>query len=148
MAGGAFIELSGAPEHALRGGTKKASDSKTCLNRLHTHTRSPKRLPHPRSPMPPLSTLTARTTHARPLHPAALASVPYGLVEVILADEKMRECVLKKHVGRTLNSWVARFDDLAERKEYVREMSAKAAACASYGTPVGPLGAEGGSPGD
>ena len=29
-----------------------------------------------------------------------------------------------------------------------REMSAKAAACASYGTPVGPLGAEGGSPGD
>ena len=71
-----------------------------------------------------------------------------GLVEVILADEKMRECVLKKQVGRTLNSWVARFDDLAERKEYVREMSAKAAARASYGTPVGPLGAEGGSPGD
>ena len=31
---------------------------------------------------PSLSTLTARATHARPLHPAALASVPYGLVFV------------------------------------------------------------------
>ena len=59
----------------------------------------------------------------------------------------MRECVLKKQVGMALDSWVARFDDLAERKEYVREVSAKAAARASYRTPVGPLGAEGGSPG-
>ena len=38
---------------------------------------SPKRLAHPRSPMPPLSTLTTRATHALQLHPAALASVPY-----------------------------------------------------------------------
>ena len=51
-------------------------------NRLHTHTHSPRRLSHPRSPMPPLSTLTARATHARPLLPAALASVPYGFVLV------------------------------------------------------------------
>ena len=40
-------------------------------NRLHTHTHPPKRLPHPRSPMPPLSTLAARATRARPLLPAA-----------------------------------------------------------------------------
>lgn len=32
--------------------------------------------------MPPLSTLTARATHARPLLPAALAAVPYGFVFV------------------------------------------------------------------
>ena len=51
-------------------------------NRLHTHTHSPKRLAHPRSPMPSLSALTARATHARPLLPAELASVPYGLVLV------------------------------------------------------------------
>ena len=50
------------------------------LIRLHTHTHSPKHLAHPRSPMPPLSTLTARATHARPLLPAALASVPYEFV--------------------------------------------------------------------
>ena len=36
----------------------------------------------PRSSMPPLSTLTARATHTRPLLSAALASVPYGLVLV------------------------------------------------------------------
>ena len=62
--------------------TKKASDSTTHPDRLHTHTYSPKRLAHPRSPMPPLSTLTACATHALPLHPSALASVPYGIVLV------------------------------------------------------------------
>ena len=68
----------------LRGSTttKRASDSTTRPNRPHIHTHSPKRLAHPRSPMPPLSTLTARATHAHPLLPAALASVPYGLVLV------------------------------------------------------------------
>ena len=40
--------------------------------------------------MPPLSTLTARETHVIPLHPAALASVPYGLVLVrVLQTELM-----------------------------------------------------------
>jgi hypothetical protein len=34
------------------------------------------------SPIPPLSSLTARATLARPLHPAALASVPSGIVLV------------------------------------------------------------------
>jgi len=52
--------------------------------RLHTNTHPPKRLAHPRSPMPPLSSLTTcayhTDTHARPLHPEALASVPYGIV--------------------------------------------------------------------
>ena len=62
--------------------TKKAPDSATRPNRFHTHTHKPKRLAHPRSPMPPLSTLTAQATHARPLPPKALASVPYGLVLV------------------------------------------------------------------
>jgi hypothetical protein len=36
---------------------------------------SAKRLAHPRSPIPPLSTLTARAMHARPLRSAALAFV-------------------------------------------------------------------------
>jgi hypothetical protein len=39
-----------------------ASDSTTRPNRLHTHAHSPKRLAHPRSLIPPLSTLTARAT--------------------------------------------------------------------------------------
>jgi len=37
-------------------------------------------------PMPPLSTLTARATHARTLLPAALASVPYGFVLIRLSS--------------------------------------------------------------
>ena len=36
--------------------------------------------------MPPLSTLTARATHALSLHPAALASVPYGIALVRVRD--------------------------------------------------------------
>ena len=66
----------------LRGSTttKRAPGSTTRLNRLHTHTHSPKRLAHPRSPMSSLSTLTARATHARPLLPSALTSVPHGFV--------------------------------------------------------------------
>ena len=51
--------------------------TQTRPNRLHTTTHPPKRLAHPRSPIPPLSQHT-RT----PLHPAALASVPYGIVLV------------------------------------------------------------------
>ena len=37
--------------------------------RLHTHTHPPNRLAHPRSPIPPLSTLTSRATHAHPTSP-------------------------------------------------------------------------------
>ena len=43
--------------------------TQTRPNRLHTHTHPPKRLAHPRSPMPPLSTLTSRATHANPTSP-------------------------------------------------------------------------------
>ena len=77
----------------LRGSTttKRASDPTTRPNRLHTHTYSPKRLAHPRSPMLPLSTLTARATHALPLHPAALASVPYGIVLVSVRVPRTQE---------------------------------------------------------
>ena len=57
------------PQHALIGFTP-------------TPTHPLKRLAHPRSHIPPLSTLTARATHARPLLPAALASVPYRFVLV------------------------------------------------------------------
>ena len=66
----------------LRGSTttKRASDPTTRHNRLHTHTHSPRRLAHPRSPMPPLSTLTARAAHTPLLRPAALASVPYAIM--------------------------------------------------------------------
>jgi len=35
----------------------------------HTHTHPSKRLAHPRSPIPPLSTLTSRATHAHPTSP-------------------------------------------------------------------------------
>jgi len=40
--------------------------TQTRPNRLHTHTHPPKRLAHPRSPIPPLSILTSRATHAHP----------------------------------------------------------------------------------
>ena len=48
---------------------------------------TPESASHPHQPtqapctpaLPPLSALTARTTHALPLHPAALSSVPYGV---------------------------------------------------------------------
>jgi len=60
------------------------------------HTHPPKRLAHPRLPIPPLSTLTSRATHAHPttLHPAALASVPYGIVLVrVRVFPVPKECV-------------------------------------------------------
>jgi hypothetical protein len=69
---------------------QKASDPTTRPNRLHTHTHSTKCLAHPRSPIPPLSTLTARETLARPLHPAALASVPSGIVLVRVRVRKQK----------------------------------------------------------
>ena len=46
-----------------------SSQTQTHPNRLHTHTHPPKRLAHPRSPIPPLSTLTSRATHAHPTSP-------------------------------------------------------------------------------
>ena len=50
---------------------------------LHTNTYSSERLVPPRSKIPPLSSLTTqRIAHARPLHPAALAFVPSGIVLV------------------------------------------------------------------
>ena len=42
------------------------SQTQTRPNRLHTHTHPPKRLAHPSSPIPSLSTLTSRATHAHP----------------------------------------------------------------------------------
>ena len=45
--------------------------TQTRPNRLHTHTHPPKRLAHPRSPIPPLSTLTSRATHAHPTSPCS-----------------------------------------------------------------------------
>ena len=75
--------------------TKKASDSTKRPNRLHTHSHSPKRLAHPRSPMPPLSVLTASATHAHPLNPAALASVP---CEVALVRVRARLEAKRAHL--------------------------------------------------
>ena len=43
--------------------------SRAPQTRLRTHTHPPKRLAHPRSPIPPLSTLTSRATHAHPTSP-------------------------------------------------------------------------------
>ena len=48
--------------------------TQTRPNRLHNHTHPPKRLAHPRSPIPPLSTLTSRATHA---HPTSLRSTGF-----------------------------------------------------------------------
>jgi hypothetical protein len=50
------------------------------------------------SPMPPLSTLTARATHAHPLLSAVLASVPYGLVLVRVRVQTSPVVVTRKHV--------------------------------------------------
>jgi len=43
--------------------------TQTRPNRLHTHTHPPKPLAHPRPPIPPLSALTSRATHAHPTSP-------------------------------------------------------------------------------
>ena len=47
----------------------------------------------------PLSTLTARATHALPLYPAALASVPYGIVLVRVRQGNHREKLRKTRAG-------------------------------------------------
>jgi len=62
----------------LRGSTttKRASDSTTRPNRLHTHTHLPKRLAHPRSPIPPPSALTARVAHAQRTRSARAPTSP------------------------------------------------------------------------
>ena len=58
--------------------------------------------------MPPLSTLTARATHAPPLHSAAVASVPYELeleLELLQAHMAQRP-LLRVEVGaRALRMW-------------------------------------------
>ena len=60
--------------HNLCGGAPQrrgplTPQTQTRPNRLHTHTHPPKRLAHPRSPIPLLSTLTSRATHAHPTSP-------------------------------------------------------------------------------
>jgi hypothetical protein len=75
------------------------SDSTTRPNWLHTHTHSPKRLAYPRSPIPPLSTLTARAALEPPFYPAALASVPSGIVIV-----RVR---VRRHVAAPAALWAA-----------------------------------------
>ena len=57
--------LRGAPQQ--RG--PLTPQTQTRPNRLHTHTHPPKRLAHPRSLIPPLSTLTSRATRAHPTSP-------------------------------------------------------------------------------
>jgi len=54
---------------SLRIRTNPTPQTQTRPNRLHTHTHPPKRLAHPRSPIPPLLTLTSRATHAHPTSP-------------------------------------------------------------------------------
>ena len=57
------------PMHTLLSGKKGFAMGP---NRLHTHTHprsASKRLAHPRSPIPPLSALTSRATHAHPTSP-------------------------------------------------------------------------------
>jgi len=50
-------------------------------NRLHTHTHPPKRLAHPRSPIPLLLTLTSRATQAHPTSPRSTGFCAiYGVV--------------------------------------------------------------------
>ena len=54
----------GRPSYAPTGATASPNINAAC-RRLHP----PKRLAHPRSPIPPLSTLTSRATHAHPTSP-------------------------------------------------------------------------------
>jgi len=56
---GAYVRTEGVISYSPR----------TRPSRLHTHTHPPKRLAHPRSPIPPLSALTSRATHAHPTSP-------------------------------------------------------------------------------
>ena len=72
----------GAPQQR----TKKAPDSTTRPNRHRTHTHSPKRLAHPRSPINPLSTLTSRATHAHPLHPTSPRSTGFCAIWVCVSS--------------------------------------------------------------
>ena len=72
----AFLKASPATSHVRSpcGGAPQqrgplTPQTQTRPNRLHTHTHPPKRLVHPRSPIPPLSTLTSRATHAHPTSP-------------------------------------------------------------------------------
>ena len=51
-----------------------------------------------------------------------------GLIAVINESKEMRECVLNKKVGRTLEAWEGRQSALGLREAYVKEMKEKARA--------------------
>ena len=51
-----------------------------------------------------------------------------GLIAVINESKEMRECVLNKKVGRTLEAWEGRQAALGLREAYVKEMKEKARA--------------------
>ena len=70
------------------------SQTQTRPNRLHTHTHPPKRLTHPRSPVPPLSTLTSRATHAHPTSPRSTGF--YAIWDCISSDSSSRRVPLAK----------------------------------------------------
>ena len=61
---------------------KESISPQTRLIGFTTHAYSFHRLELLRSPHTPLSPDLIRATHARPLHPAAYASVPFGIVLV------------------------------------------------------------------
>ena len=73
--------------------------TQTRPNRLHTHTHPPKRLAHPRSPIPPLSALTSRATHA---HPTSPRSTGFGAIWDCISSSSM--CLIFKAVSATFTS--------------------------------------------
>ena len=91
-----FEERAGAYARTEGGSLPIAHDvclsvcTQTRPNRLHTHTHPPKRLAHPRSPMPPLSTLTSRATHA---HPTSPRSTGFCVIRNCISSSSSSMCV-------------------------------------------------------
>jgi len=77
--------------------------TQTNPNRLHTHTHPPERLAHPRLPIPPLSTLTSRATHAHPTSPHSTGFC--GIWDCISSSSWIEEGRWEKRKRRQKPSW-------------------------------------------
>jgi len=64
-----FVCLSSKPKHTQQSHLYQLHQKPDWRDWTHTHIHPPKRLAHPRSLIPPLSTLTLRATHAHPTSP-------------------------------------------------------------------------------
>ena len=80
------------------------SQTQTRPNRLHTHTHLPKRLAHPRSPIPPLSTLTSRATHA---HPTSPRSTGFCAIWDCISSSSLAACSHSRRARRAIKKHLA-----------------------------------------